>query len=195
MDALRELDAPDGVRVVVLAAPDDAEERRAVGHDAAKQLVAELAGVRPESVMLDALCSRCGIDHGRPTAYLVSAKDASTAAVSITHTGGFTIVAASIEVDALGIDAELQDTRPDRVAAIDKIAPGRGDPMRRWTRIEAVLKADGRGLRVDPRHVRFLPTLRGSARARIDPPGEESSAAWHVFDLDDPELVVALALP
>jgi len=27
--------------------------------------------------------------------------------------------------------------------------------IRRWVRAEAVLKADGRGLRVDPAHVRF----------------------------------------
>ena len=42
-------------------------------------------------------------------------------------------------------------------------APGPGDPLLRWTAIEATLKADGRGLRVDPSAVRL-----GNRRADLD---------------------------
>ena len=42
-----------------------------------------------------------------------------------------------------------------RAAAIDQLAPGRGDRVRRWTAVEAVLKADGRGLRLAPDAVRI----------------------------------------
>jgi phosphopantetheinyl transferase len=54
----------------------------------------------------------------------------------------------------VGPDAEPLAAAPDRRAAIDDLAPGHGDALRRWTVIEAVLKADGRGLRVPPDAVR-----------------------------------------
>lgn len=195
MDALRELDAPDGVRVVVIAAADDPAERREQARAAARELVAELADVRAGSVILDTSCAFCGGDHGRPTALVISATAALPAAVSISHAGDLTVVAASLRERAIGIDAELRATRPDRVEAIGKIAPGRGEPMLRWTRIEAVLKGDGRGLRVDPRHVVFSPLPRQTARARIQVPGSSPGPAWRLFDLDDEELFVSLAVP
>ncbi|MFM9878671.1 MAG: hypothetical protein ACKVOG_12615, partial [Rhodoglobus sp.] len=53
----------------------------------------------------------------------------------------------------VGLDVELAAGNPVRLAAIEDVAGASPDPLRHWTRIEAVLKADGRGLRVDPREV------------------------------------------
>jgi 4'-phosphopantetheinyl transferase len=74
----------------------------------------------------------------------------------------------------VGIDAEPLDGHPSRFAAIREVS-GRPDvadgvdALLLWTTIEAVLKADGRGLDVDPRRV----SVEGDARttgssARVD---------------------------
>lgn len=101
------------------------------------------------SVSIDAACPDCGRSHGRPRAVGGS----RPLHLSLTHAGtsAFAIAGAG----AVGIDAEPEPTSRVRLAAIDELAPGRGDPLRRWTAIEAVLKADGRGLRVAPEAVRL----------------------------------------
>ncbi|WP_233265438.1 4'-phosphopantetheinyl transferase family protein [Leifsonia sp. AG29] len=106
---------------------------------------------------ITAICPDCGLSHGRP----VLAEGALMVHVALTHSAGSAYaVAATLPV---GIDAEPVDTAPDRLSAIEAMSPGRGDPLRRWTAVEAVLKADGRGLRVDPARV----DVRRS-RARLD---------------------------
>ncbi len=61
---------------------------------------------------------------------------------------------------------------------------------RRWARIEAVLKADGRGLAVDPAHVEVSPTPRVAGAD----PGRGSAGFWRGWDVEGPAgLVVAVA--
>jgi 4'-phosphopantetheinyl transferase len=75
---------------------------------------------------------------------------------------------------AVGIDAEPLAGDPSRFAAIREVC-GRSaadvadgvEALRLWTTIEAVLKADGRGLDVDPRRV----SVEGIA-------GTTGSTAW-----------------
>ncbi|WP_348787719.1 hypothetical protein [Leifsonia sp. NPDC080035] len=97
---------------------------------------------------IDATCPDCGGSHGRP--YLLGRPDIH---LSLTHAAGFAF--AVVAAGPVGIDAEPLDTDPARVAAAAFLTPGHGDALRRWTAIEAVLKADGRGLRVDPAAVRI----------------------------------------
>ena len=80
-----------------------------------------------------AVCPNCGGAHGRP---LTSAGQAS-----IAHADGVTLVA--LGEHPLGVDLERSDAQPPGMTA------------RRWTEIEAVLKADGRGLAVAPERIRF----------------------------------------
>jgi len=82
---------------------------------------------------ITAVCPSCGGPHGRP---LTSAGQAS-----IAHADGVTLVA--LGEHPLGVDLERSDAQPP------------GTTAQRWTEIEAVLKADGRGLEVAPERIRF----------------------------------------
>ncbi|GAB3584036.1 hypothetical protein GCM10027406_29730 [Leifsonia lichenia] len=117
------------------------------GRSMLRDLVAELASVAPEDVRIAARCPDCGGEHGRP---VVMAPDAATAVrVSLAHAGGVTVAAALVG-GSVGVDAEPRTPRTQ--------AQRTEDELRQWTRIEAVLKADGRGLRVDPAAVVFEQT-------------------------------------
>ncbi|MFF1877835.1 4'-phosphopantetheinyl transferase family protein [Leifsonia sp. NPDC058230] len=143
---VRRVDAPD---------PLSRASRSAAGHAALSDLVADLAGVESSEVVIESRCPDCGGPHGRP---VVMAPDAAVGIrVSLAYAGDV-VVAAARRGGAIGVDAELRDrahTGHDERRAIQALAPGDGDPLIRWTRIEAVLKADGRGLRVEPGLVRF----------------------------------------
>ena len=143
--------------------------RRGTGVDGRamlRALVSELAAVAPEDVRIAARCPDCGGAHGRP---VVMAPDAATAIrVSLAHAGDVTVAAALVG-GSVGVDAEqrapaqattttgtaTQGTATQGTATQATTTPGTADDLRQWTRIEAVLKADGRGLRVDPAAVVF----------------------------------------
>lgn len=120
-------------------------------------LLRAAAAAGERGITVDATCPDCGAAHGRPRAL-----DAQRPLfLALAHATGAAF--ATADHVPVGIDAEPLTTSPERRAAIDDLAPGRGDPLRRWTAVEAVLKADGRGLRVSPDAVRL-----GRARAELD---------------------------
>ena len=104
-------------------------------------LAGELLGVAPADVPLSAICPDCGGPHGAPT---IAGSDLR---VSLSHADGL-VVAVARRGAALGVDVERSVLPAERLAAIGTLT-GRAS-VRHWTRVEAVLKADGRGLRVDP---------------------------------------------
>jgi len=119
-----------------------AEERASLRRRAEALLVAETGASRVVRV-----CPWCGSDrHGRPTAV------GSAAAVSIAYAEGLVVVAWSWQ-GPVGIDVAVE-------------GPPVGDfgDRQAWTRIEALLKATGEGLRRDPSD---LPDL---ATAELDLP-------------------------
>lgn len=107
-------------------------------------------------------CPRCGGPHG-PVRL-----DGSDLVASVTYAAGFALVgvAPGRLATALGIDAEpTTDPRRDAAGLQGTLGPGRPADVRSWTRVEAVLKADGRGLRVDPALVEIAESAAGwSAR-------------------------------
>ncbi|PJJ73431.1 4'-phosphopantetheinyl transferase [Diaminobutyricimonas aerilata] len=121
----------------------------------ARALAATVLGVPEDDLVVSAVCPDCGGPHGRPS--LRSRSGAAVGAwVSVTHAGTGTWVAVTDEGD-VGVDAELAAQPAERIASIAALvgvdAMDVRQLLRRWTRIEAVLKADGRGLRVDPARV------------------------------------------
>ena len=147
-----------------------------------RELVAERSGVSAAEVTIMALCPDCGGAHGRPIT--TGPNDASRAlSVSVSGCAGMVVVATS-HGRRIGIDIEPATGSTDRLLAIQRIAGETEDPLRHWTRVEAVLKADGRGLRMDPQLVEVdgdLAELDGVQYRLIEP------------DID-PRFVVSVAL-
>ena len=109
-----------------------------------------------------ATCPDCGRSHGRPR--IIGAQ--SPIHVSLTHVEGHAIAVASAV--PVGVDAETRTTlRAQRTAVrlVTSVSQSGGirRGIRHWTRVEAILKADGRGLRIDPRGV-IVTGRRGAIR-------------------------------
>lgn len=122
-------------------------------------------------------CGRCGsTDHGRPIAEGVIG-------LSLSHAGGVTL---AVKADGLvGIDHELEGKSVPR----DVVAhPSETvDPLRLWVRKEAILKATGLALQVDPTSFWIDEEGRPSGIAGYDGP------PLVVEDLELDRFVAALA--
>ncbi len=157
------LDPVEIDRLSAFARPAD-QDRYATGAWLVRTLVARALGVDPAAVAVDRTCARCGAGHGRP-------RVTAPLAVSVTHAGarvGVAIASSASPVDpdgaGLGIDVSAPGER-DTVTAVASsiLAPAEGwadgpaDRVRLWVAKEAVLKAAGVGLEVDPAAVAFAP--------------------------------------
>jgi 4'-phosphopantetheinyl transferase len=133
-----------------------ADRNRFVNAHALLRIVAgRRLDLAPAEVDVSTCCPTCGGPHGRPVVEGLQ--------LSLSHAGGLVAVAATAAL-AVGIDVEpLAATRFDgfdEVAltsgeriALEALPPAERDRARTtwWTRKEAVLKATGEGLHVDPR--------------------------------------------
>jgi 4'-phosphopantetheinyl transferase len=136
-----------------------AEQARVSGRALLTALVSERAGIPADAVVISATCADCGGAHGRPVV-----EHPPDLYASVAHCAEGTV--AAIAAVRVGVDVELTAGNPERLHAIDQVAGAGADPLLRWTRAEAVLKADGRGLRVDPQAIHF-----GSERASLGETG------------------------
>ncbi|WP_206446567.1 4'-phosphopantetheinyl transferase family protein [Agrococcus sp. KRD186] len=158
---------------------------RVEARDALRALVGVLAGVDEASVVVVQRCPDCGGPHGRPV--VMAPPAARDVGVSLAHAGEQHVVAA-VRGRRIGVDAERADAPPERLAALGELLGEHPDPLRRWTQVEAALKADGRGLRVEPGAVHVDDA---SATARV--PGSDRVYDLHAVELGD-RLIVSLAV-
>ena len=149
-----------GVRVAWEPVPSGRHRR-----DVADALVARIANASAgASATVSRRCERCGsTDHGRP---LVAGAPVHA---SISYAANLVVVAVAdaCRVLALGIDAERTGRARNRDLR-GVVSPGQRTSLRHWTRVEAVLKADGRGLSVAPGRVRIERSLRGVHGSIVD---------------------------
>ncbi len=110
-----------------------------------RDTVVELRGGAADDVELHQQCDRCGGPHGRPTIRIAGRPGPH---VSTTHAGG--LVAVAIASNPVGVD--LEPVGEAGVTNAGDTATDTGDLVT-WVRTEAVLKATGHGLDVDPRLV------------------------------------------
>ncbi|MEH3088815.1 MAG: chemotaxis protein CheY [Microbacterium arborescens] len=136
--------------VAVRWATSPAGGRRAVADDLITEML-ERAGVpRPR---IDRVCARCGGEHG-PVRVSDDGRPLARRA-AVTYAGSWVVVAVSRGVGAFAIDAERRDLRADELGRLRRALGDLRADAATWTRVEAALKADGRGLRVEPSEVRL----------------------------------------
>lgn len=148
---------------------DERRDRFLVGRMLLRELSADLLGLPLEAITVEAECPSCGGPHGIPRISAAGAMNehgAPAPHAGLSHTTDLVVavILPATAGSAVGIDVEAIAGSRERLRAIDELVPvqpgsrARGGrtasaTLRRWTRVEAVLKADGRGLLTDPRAV------------------------------------------
>jgi 4'-phosphopantetheinyl transferase len=166
-------------RLDVIPSPH-ARERMIWGRYLLRRLVGELGRADPAGVHITARCVDCGGAHGRP---VLAGDNPDALNLSVSACAGMVVVAVAAG-RSVGIDIEPRAAGAAALQAVERLTGHTGDPLRHWTRVEAVLKADGRGLRVDPSRV----TISGN-RAELD------GTSYRLLDVPvDPDFVVSVAL-
>ena len=171
-----------GVRIAWQPVHPD-RERRDQADSLIEALVRETSAASG-AVRVGRRCERCGAtDHGRPIVI------GAPVHASVSYAGELIVVAVADapHTVAVGIDAEHSGaTRRGDLRGV--IAAGHGSSTRlwtrQWTRVEAVLMADGRGLAVDPGRVRIARTPRGVFGRIV----EDGSTAAHRASTSPPRL-------
>ena len=153
-------------------ASDSHPERFLTGRMLLRELAAELTGHDLGRDPVTAACPDCGREHGQPRIDGIH--------VSLSHAGERTVAVAHPD-RSIGVDVERREVSPERLAAIREIAGGIG--LEHWTRVEAVVKADGRGLRIDPRRVEIV-----GERAMLD------GRFYELIDASDSDAEISIAL-
>ena len=172
-----------------------------------KAMVGQLSDTPPALVRLNYDCPVCGRSHGRPV--VIEPQAAARWYVSISHTDTLVMVAATV-AGPVGVDIERIAATGfdgfDQVALtfrerteVERAAPTTQAWARAvyWTRKEAILKATGRGLAVDPCLLEVsAPHLPAALTAwRVDEP---LAAPAQIIDVpvdDDHVAAVAVLAP
>jgi 4'-phosphopantetheinyl transferase len=128
-------------------------------------------------------CRRCGNPHAGVQLEGVPASASVSYALDLVVVA----VAPTSQVTRLGVDVESSIADNRRVEELRRMIGTSTEPiLRRWTRVQAVLKADGRGLLIDPGAVHLRrggAWIAGQSTSYVvaevpGPPGFLISLAW-----------------
>lgn len=155
--------------------------------EAAWALLRDVVGA---PVRIENTCPRCGGGHGAVRVHAAAGTPRTRA--SIAYAGGYAIVALApaSAASSIGVDAESAESARDLAAVLGRP----GATARDWVRVEAALKADGRGLRVEPARVEVAAVSGGAcagsggSRVRSSEMAPRATPEWTavVPDRDDP---------
>ena len=188
-------------------------ERYVTAHALVRLLLSARTGVPAATLQLDRTCDRCGGGHGKPRLPGGAGAPCAPVAFNLAHAGNRIVAAVA---DGPGLDVGVDVERipapgapvldgsaalltDDEVAVYRRLSPARRGRALAvwWTRKEAVLKATGDGLAVDPSTIEVTAPhvapalLRGPSgddhheppeRARPDAPGHRPPIALRDLD-------------
>lgn len=139
------LSGPDGERA---AGFRPARLRRfLLGRGLVRALVQERFPEAPAWTVQPGECRCCGVRHAGVEI------EGAPARASVSYADGIVVaaVADTARTHRLGVDVELDAADQARTDDLRRLLGASSEAvLRRWTRVEAVLKADGRGLLIDP---------------------------------------------
>ena len=162
-------------------------------HEALRAEAARFHQVPVDRIVVAHECARCGSDaHGRPRILATSAVR-QPAHVGLARAGDLSVVAVT-DAGPIGVDVEAEGAAGfEGFAGValhpDERAATPADATRAWVRKEAMLKAYGLGLAVDPSDVR----LDDDGLVAWDSFHRPPDAVW-LRDLVVPGYVVAVAV-
>lgn len=147
----RLLDDRETVRLHDIVRPKD-QDRFVAGASLLRLVVSRVVGVAAADVEVDRTCRDCGEWHGRPEVSW------SGLHISVSHSGDAVQVACT---GSARVGVDIQSRRSVVTPAMRALLADAGSPSRdteefliTWTRVEAVVKATGEGLRVPLDQVR-----------------------------------------
>ena len=154
-------------------------------------VLAHYLNVPPAEIEIDRSCPHCGRSHGRPRLGRRHETAIQTIEFSVSHGGDLLVLAfagaapVGVDVEPIGapedVRAELLDftlTAAERVRLLEVPVPERTRIfLRHWTGKEAILKALGTGLDVEPQTV-ALPPPPMNGKASVALPGSRPVDLW-----------------
>jgi len=163
--------------------------------------LAPLVGASPRELVFDTWCERHSSAHGKPRLVEPTAE----LDFSLSRAGARLVLAVSgapvgVDVERLDRDVEAGVARiafaEDERAELDAVPPDAraGAFLACWTRKEAVLKALGHGLAVDPKSVSVTFLEGAEPRVRRLPDEFGPPDAWSLVPLERDEWVAAVAV-
>lgn len=177
------LDADERGRLERLVVPDD-RRRFTAAAVLLRLTVASHLGASPSDVSIDRTCEECGRPHGRPQ---LRGSDRGVH-MSVSHSGPLVAIALT-EAGPVGVDIEgvthahrelldfaCHPTEREAIVTAEDFAVA-------WVRKEAVLKADGAGLRCDPTTV-VVSAPREKASLRSMPGRVAAEVQLSDFEID-----------
>lgn len=185
-------------RLAAAFGSNDQQDRFLAGRIALRDHAARVAGVSPGALMAYYVCEECNRGdraHGMPR-YQAGPRG-STVRASLSRSGDWCLLAASTDEEVLGVGVDLESGTAADFEGFGSVAMSAREreqlqnlaPSLRarfqtllWTRKEAVLKALGSGLTVDPRLVDV------SGPVPLVPGRESSSDRW-LIDVVSPDSV------
>jgi 4'-phosphopantetheinyl transferase len=183
----------------VLTSEDQAHLHRLRGGREAARLsrgllrlvLARYLDVPPAEVDVVRICPHCERPHGRPRLGRRHATEIGTIEFSVTHGGDLLVLAfagsasVGVDVEPIGAPADLRAelidftlTAAERLRLLEVPAPERTRTfLRHWTGKEAILKALGTGLDVEPQAV-TLPPFPSNGKVSVMVFGSRSVDLW-----------------